>query len=103
MFFLLKAIRDRAVEDRVFEHHWKLSFDLPMNRHLLLTRSHEQGQIYIHKHKLRLTTVRGHSNSNIRPDLARRIEEMFGIDHERVAYALSLIEQSQTGSRGKIR
>ena len=88
-------IRDRAVTDRVFEHYRKLTFDAPMNRHLLLTRNAEDGQVYVHKHKLRLTSTRGHTNSNIRLCVPERIEELFGIDRERVAHALSLIEQSR--------
>jgi arylamine N-acetyltransferase len=96
-------IRDRAVSDMDFERFWRLSFDAPMNRQLLLTRNLDQGQVYIHKHKLRLTTVRGHTNNNIRLDLPERIEELFGIDRDRVTYALSLIEQSETINRDKPR
>lgn len=92
-------VRDRAVSDRVFEHHWHRTFEAPMNRSLLLSRNDEQGQVYIHKHKLRLTTARGHRNSNIRLDLAQRVEELFGIDRERTACALSLLEQSGAGPR----
>jgi len=94
-------VRDRPVNDRVFTHYWKLTFEAPMNRHLLLTRNSEKGQIYIHKHKLRLTSARGHANSNIRPCIPEKIEEFFGIDRERVAGALSLIGRLRLSERSK--
>ena len=72
-----------------------------MNRNLLLTRTAEEGQIYLHKQKLRLTTVQGHQNSNIRLSLPERVEELFGIDRDRVACALRLIEQSRLQNQGK--
>ncbi|MEA2062734.1 MAG: arylamine N-acetyltransferase [Gemmatimonadota bacterium] len=85
-------ITDRPVGRELFTHYWKLTFSAPMNRHLLLTRNSEQGQIYIHKHKLRLTGSRGHRNSNIRLCAPERIEELFEIDRAMAAQALELIE-----------
>jgi arylamine N-acetyltransferase len=94
-------IRDRAVEDSEFESHWRRSFDLPMNRQLVLTRNLDQAQVYVHKNHLRLSLPHGKKNRNIRSSLGQSIEELFGIQAQLVERAHTHVEKLKEAAREK--
>jgi len=94
-------IRDRAVADSEFELHWRRSFDLPMNRQLVLSRNLDQAQVYVHKNHLRLRLADGRKNRNIRTSLGRSIEELFGIQARLVERAHTHVEKLKESARKK--
>jgi len=93
-------IRDRTASDREFEYRWRLTFKAPMMRQIVLTRSLEEGQVYIHQHHLRLNLPQGKRNLNIRSSMTEKIEELFGIHPAILEKALIRIEQ---GEREQVR
>jgi len=95
------CIRDRAVDDSEFEFHWRRSFDLPMNRQLLLSRNLEDKQVYVHKNHLRLKLPDGRKNRNIRTSLGQSIEELFGIQAQLVERAYTHVEKIKEAARKK--
>ena len=94
-------IRDRAVDDSEFEFHWRRSFDLPMNRQLVLNRNLEDAQVYVHKNHLRLRLPDGRKNRNIRTNLGQSIEELFGIEAQLVERAYTHVEKLKEAARKK--
>lgn len=92
-------IRDRAVDDSEFEFHWRRSFDLPMNRQLVLSRNLEDAQVYVHKNKLRLRMPDGRKNRNIRTSLGQSVEELFEIQAQLVERAYTHVEKLKEAAR----
>ena len=92
-------IRSRPAENREFEHHWRRSFSAPMNHQLLLSRSLESTQVYVHKNHLRLSLPGGRKNRNIHASLGPSIEELFGIEAALVEQARELVEKAREVER----
>jgi arylamine N-acetyltransferase len=89
-------IRDHAVTDSEFEHRWQLSFHDTMMNQIVLTRNLEKGQVYIHKHHLRLNLSDRKQNINIRSSMAEKVKELFGIDSRIVEKSLISLEEERT-------
>lgn len=95
-------IRNVPVGDREFETHWRRTFSAAMMNQLVLTRASEDGHLYLHNHKLRLTGPRTKKNSNLRGSVDLAVEELFGIDRSLVEEALAGIEAAKrSGGRDR--
>jgi arylamine N-acetyltransferase len=93
------AVRTTPVSHSTFMRHWQESFSLPMMNSLLLTRLTPSGYLYVKNHHLRMTTVQGKSNENIRSGLERRIEDEFGIPPAITAQARDHLETLRSAFR----
>lgn len=89
-------IRDRGVTDSEFERRWQLSFHDTMMSQIVLTRNLKEGQVYIHKHHLRLNLPGRKQNLNIRYSIAEKIKELFDIDPQFLEKALTSLEEERT-------
>ncbi len=96
-------IRNRAVDDSTFEHHWERSFTASMNSQLVLSRSTGESHVFVHKHSVRHTTASGKHNENIRGRVGASVQELFGIDSELVERAWELSERAKGKLAGGIR
>ncbi len=81
---------------REFERRWQLSFHDTMMSQIVLTRNLEKGQVYIHKHHLRLNLPGRKQNLNIRFSIAEKIKDLFDIDPQFLEKALTSLEEERT-------
>jgi arylamine N-acetyltransferase len=88
-------IRNLAVDDSTFEHHWEQSFSASMNSQLLLSRATDESHVFVHKHTVRHTTASGKHNENVRGRVGASVQELFGIDACLVERAWELSERAK--------
>jgi arylamine N-acetyltransferase len=90
---------DRPTPEQEFLSHWQASFQRNSMHGLCLTRVHEDELIFILKDFMRITSFTGKRNANLKRNLHRTINEVFGIAPEYVEQALQALRENMARER----
>lgn len=85
---------DRPTPLPEFGEHWQASFHRNSMHGLCLTRVCEAELIFIHKQHMRITSLAGKRNVNLKKNYHAMIHEFFGISPEYVEQALGALQEN---------
>ncbi len=85
---------DRPTPLDEFLQHWQASFHRNGMHGLCLTRVHEDELIFVHKEFMRVTSLEGKRNLNLKKNYHATIQEIFGIGPEYVEQALAALREN---------
>ncbi|MBN1357001.1 arylamine N-acetyltransferase [bacterium] len=94
-------LHPHPVSERDFTALWIDSFSWNMMHSLLITKSSEQGRVYLHDRHVRYFTREGKRGSKIRENPDETIAAISGINLDLVQKARRYLAQSKTGLRGR--
>jgi hypothetical protein len=86
-----EGFADRPASSEEFLAHWQASFQRNSMHGLCLTRAQDDELIFILKDFMRITSVAGKRNVNLKRNLHQTIHEVFGIMPAYVEQALSAL------------
>lgn len=90
---------DRPTSAEDFLHHWQASFHRNSMHGLCLTRVHEDELIFIRKDFMRINSLEGKRNVNLKKNYHATIHEVFGIAPEYVEQALAALRENLARTR----
>ncbi len=85
---------DRPAPLDEFLRHWQASFHRNGMHGLCLTRVHEDELIFVHKEFMRITSLEGKRNLNLKKNYHATIHEVFGIGPDYVEQALAALREN---------
>lgn len=90
---------DRPTPAEEFLRHWQASFHRNSMHGLCLTRVHEDELIYVRKDFMRINSMAGKRNVNLKKNYHATIHEVFGIPQEYVAQAVAALQENMARTR----